>query len=62
MTSTANNTAEIESDAVEQPEIIYKEYHHQDGRVTRLTKQEFERLVDVFRMLDFWNKHTNKRG
>lgn len=62
MNNVVNNTAGIDPpDVDEQSEVIYKEYHHSDGRVTRLTKQDFERLVDVFRMLDFWNKHTNKR-
>lgn len=33
-------------------EPIYKEYKYPDDRILRLTKSEFDRVVDLFRMLD----------
>ena len=38
-------------EAVIQDEEIYKQYHTTDGSVMNLTREEFERLVTVFKML-----------
>ena len=40
-------------------EIIYKEYVYPNGEVLQLTKEEFDRVVDVFRMLDKQDRKIN---
>ena len=47
------------SDDKNQPKI-YKEYKYPDGRVLRLTKEEFLKVVDAFRML--LNAERKKEG
>lgn len=37
-------------------EPIYKRYTYPDGDVLELTKSEFDRVVDLFRMLDEQDK------
>ena len=40
-------------------EIIYKEYKYPNGEILQLTKEEFERVVDIFRMLDAQDRKIN---
>jgi hypothetical protein len=40
-------------------EIIYKEYVYPNGETLQLTKEEFDRVVDLFRMLDKQDRKIN---
>lgn len=40
-------------------EIIYKEYKYPNGEILQLTKEEFDRVVDIFRMLDAQDRKIN---
>lgn len=40
-------------------EIIYREYVYPNGEVLQITKEEFDRVVDLFRMLDEQDRKIN---
>lgn len=40
-------------------EIIYREYVYPNGETLQLTKEEFDRVVDLFRMLDKQDRKIN---
>lgn len=50
----------MSNDDQDEKEPIYKEYKYPDGRVLRLTKEEFEKVCEVFLMLE--NTQREKEG
>lgn len=40
-------------------EVIYKEYVYPNGEILQLTREEFDRVVEVFRMLDEQDRRIN---
>lgn len=60
--SPPTNQAEIPTPAVrirDDGAIIYREYLYPNGEILQLTKEEFDRVVDVFRMLDEQDRKIN---
>jgi len=51
----ANNQVRFRNDG----EVIYKEYKYPNGEILQLTKEEFDRVVDIFRMLDAQDRKLN---
>lgn len=43
----------------EDGELIFKEYRYPNGEILQITKEEFDRVVDLFRMLDEQDRKIN---
>ncbi len=44
----------------EDGELIFKEYRYPNGELLQITKEEFDRVVDLFRLLDEQDRKINR--